>query len=138
VGENEGIELDPEPLFQLSSDPEPEEDTLRRTLVLAEQIYTHYPRKVGHKRAIRTIAKALKVESFNVLLAAVQEFAQSQAGHAGRFTPHPTTWFKQERWRDDRSLWHERRNEVADELHRSLDEAGAILRRLQGHDGWPV
>ena len=121
--------------FQLSSDPE---NSLRKRLHLAEQIYKHYPRKVGHKRAIRAIARALEAETYAVLLAAVQEFAQSRAGNAGRFTPHPTTWFNQERWRDDRSLWHERRNEVADELHRSLDEAGAILRRLQGDDGRPV
>jgi hypothetical protein len=136
-GELDHREFDPDSPFQLSSDPEPE-DSLRRRLPLAEQIYARYPRKVGHKRAIRAIAKALEAEAYGVLLAAVEEFAQSRAGHAGRFTPHPATWFNQERWRDDRSLWHERRNEVADELHRSLDEAGAILRRLQGDDGRPV
>jgi DNA-binding Lrp family transcriptional regulator len=130
-------EKDPDFCFRLSSDPEAE-DKLRRSHFLAEQIYEHYPRKVGHKRALRAIAKALEAESFAVLLAAVKEFAQSRAGNAGRFTPHPTTWFNQERWRDDRSLWNERHDEVADELHRSLDEAGAILRRLQGDDGRPV
>jgi hypothetical protein len=127
------LDLSSDPSFQK---PKPENRSLKARQ--CEEIYQHYPRKAGHKRALGAIAKALETEAFGVLLAAVKEFAQSRAGHAGRFTPHAATWFNQERWRDDRSLWHERRNEVADGLHRSLDEAGAILRRLQGDDGRPV
>lgn len=101
----------------------------------AEQLYQAYPRKEGHKEAIAAILKALKETSFDVLMDAVQEFARSPAGNRGVYTPHPSTWFNQERWNDDRSNWHKRRG-IAAELHESLNEAAHIVRRLQGgHDG---
>lgn len=75
------------------------------TSLEVEAIYQAYPIKVGKGRAIKEIAKALKKIPFDDLLRAVKEFAESDAGKAGEFTPHPSTWFHQERWLDDRNSW---------------------------------
>ncbi len=104
----------------------------------AEEMYQAYPRKEGHQKAIKSIVKALKEATFDTLKEAVEEFAGSNAGHAGKFTPFPATWFNQGRWKDDRSNWHKRFERAGDELHRSLDEAERIVQRLQDVDGGPV
>jgi len=103
----------------------------------AERIYQAYPRKEGHRKAITAILKALKQTSFDCLMEAVQEFARSPAGNRGSYIPHPTTWFNQGRWNDDRSNWHKRRG-VAAELHESLNEAERIVQGLQVGDDGPV
>ena len=71
----------------------------------AEEIYQAYPRKVAKPAAMKAIEKALKKSSFNDLMAAVREYAKSRDGEDPNFTPHPATWFNQERWNDDRKEW---------------------------------
>ena len=74
-------------------------------------IYRAYPRKVGRAAAIKAISKALKKVSFDELLEAVEAYARSRIDEDGQFrddrkyTPHPSTWFNQERWADDREEW---------------------------------
>ena len=71
----------------------------------AMSIYMAYPRKVARKAALRAIKKALLDEPFGDLLDAVEEYAEARKGQDSQFTPHPSTWFNQERWADDRSDW---------------------------------
>ena len=71
----------------------------------AMTIYAAYPRKVGRGAAIKAISKALKIVPFDELLEAVEMYARSRDGQERQFTPHPSTWFNQERWTDDRSEW---------------------------------
>jgi hypothetical protein len=80
-----------------------------------EVIYRAYPRKVGKKRAIETIRKAIKDiaargkipvdDAADWLHGRVVAFARSPAGQAGEFTPHPSTWFQQGRYDDDDQDW---------------------------------
>ena len=72
-------------------------------------IYAAYPRKVGKGEALKSIERALRSVSFDVLMEAVQAFAKSDKGMSGRFCPNPATWFNQERWNDDRSTWNDRK-----------------------------
>ncbi|MDM8008613.1 MAG: helix-turn-helix domain-containing protein [Phycisphaerae bacterium] len=78
-----------------------------------EAIYAAYPRKVGRPKALEGIAKAIErirakgnPDPAAWLLGRTKLFASSPAGDAGRFTPHPTTWFNQERYDDDEQEWH--------------------------------
>ena len=71
----------------------------------AMTIYLAYPRKVARKAALRAIKKALLEEPFGSLLDAVEEYAEAREGQDSQFTPHPSTWFNQERWADDRDDW---------------------------------
>jgi hypothetical protein len=84
---------------QLSGGERPPDDQI-------EQIYEAYPRHVELKRAKDAIRKALGKVPFEQLLEAVQAFAASPAGKAaGKFCPHPATWFNAERWNDDPADW---------------------------------
>src|SRR5690606_4759042 len=72
----------------------------------AEQIYQAYPIKVGRKKALEAITKALKECPFEQLLESVQEFAAAVDGTPDRSKiKHPATWFNQGCWDDDRSVW---------------------------------
>ena len=73
----------------------------------AEALYDLYPRHVKRQDSLRAINKALKSVSFDVLEAAVKEYAAARAapGHDEKYTPHCSTWFNKRRWEDDRSEW---------------------------------
>ena len=80
----------------------------------AEEIYAAYPRKVGRAAALKSIEKAMDLCESSALYKAVLDYAAAVKTWAptARFTasgtdtvPHPTTWFNQERWTDDRSEW---------------------------------
>jgi len=73
-----------------------------------------YPRKVAKPAALKAYARAiasLKAEHDGTadqwLLARTRQFAQSPAGQAGRYCPHPATWLNQERFNDDPQEWDE-------------------------------
>lgn len=74
----------------------------------AEKLYSMFPRKQGRLAALKAITKALKAETFGVLLEAVTAYAAavalwSEDDHC--FIPYPATWFNEERWKDDRKGW---------------------------------
>lgn len=78
-----------------------------------ETIYQTYPRHVGKAKALQAIRKALQEISRRDdipdpaawLVHRVQMFAQSPAGQAGTFTPHPATWMNQGRYDDNPEEW---------------------------------
>jgi len=79
-----------------------------------ERLYAAYPRRVGKQRAMKAIAKAVKIvqsrperqeDARDWLLARVKAFAASPAGNAGKYTPHPATWFNDGRFDDDDAEW---------------------------------
>ncbi|MCH8806653.1 MAG: helix-turn-helix domain-containing protein [Planctomycetes bacterium] len=83
---------------------------------VVEGIYQAYPRHVGKRTAIRAIRAALvriaaqpgigaHGQAGAWLLERVQAFANSPAGQAGKFTPHPATFFNSERYDDDSAEW---------------------------------
>jgi len=88
-----------------------------RTDEQAMALYKAYPRKVARGAALKAIKKALQTEPFEVLMDAVQEYSRAKEGQERQFIPHPSTWFNQERWDDDREDWWEgRRPEVPAEM----------------------
>lgn len=74
-----------------------------------EAIYAEYPRKVGKGAALKAIALACKKHDPEWLIERVRTYAASPAGQAGQFTPHPSTWFNQERFNDDEAEWQRER-----------------------------
>jgi hypothetical protein len=70
-----------------------------------EMIYEAYPRKIAKPAALRAIRKALAKHSFEFLLSCAKRYAISRAGQDPNFTPHPATWFNQERFNDDPATW---------------------------------
>lgn len=88
-----------------------------------EGIYLAYPRHVSKASALKAIGKALDriagrpdapADPVAWLLDRVQAFAESPAGQAGRFTPHPATWFNSGRYDDDSSEWNRREDFKSD------------------------
>jgi hypothetical protein len=117
----------PQPQPQLQPHPHPEQKDLsssiektvkakasvrRFTADEIETIYKAYPLHVKRTKAFEAIGKALKTiddpDPVQYLLAIVREFADSPAGKKGEFTPHPSTWFNDKRWLDDRAEWHKK------------------------------
>lgn len=74
-------------------------------MTTAEEIYQAYPRHVGKQAAIRAILRAMREHDPAWLLARVRLFASSPDGNAGRYTPHPATWFNAGRYDDDDREW---------------------------------
>ena len=77
---------------------------------LAERIYSVYPKKAGHPKAITAITRRLgaKNKNFDAMLKATKVFSELWSGVKGepfRFCPHPATWFNQERYSDDPETW---------------------------------
>ena len=70
-----------------------------------ERLYQEYPRKIAKPVALKAIRAALGKASYDVLMEAVQAYAKARIGQEKQYTPHPSTWFNQERWNDDRSEW---------------------------------
>lgn len=78
-------------------------------------IYNDYPKKVGRKAALLAIDRAIKrfvkeekcsaIDAAQTIHSRVIEFAKSPSGNAGKFTPHPATWFNQDRYLDDPKQW---------------------------------
>lgn len=75
------------------------------TLKQAEAIYTEYPKKVGKPDALRAIVKALGTTDAATLLSKTKLYAKSRVGEDAQFTPHPSTWFNQQRYNDDPATW---------------------------------
>lgn len=73
--------------------------------VTAEDIYAAYPRKVARPVAIKAIKKAMRSTDPSFLLEQTQKYAKARIGEDPNFTPHPSTWFNQERYNDDPSTW---------------------------------
>ena len=87
----------------------------KHTLSMCERVYQSYPRKVGKGVAVKSIAKAINrlmevegktdLEAASFLEERTKTFADTPSGRAGRFCPHPSTWFNQERYYDDEQEW---------------------------------
>ena len=72
--------------------------------ISAEDIYQAYPLKVGKPMALRSISKAMQKMPPETLLKLTKAYAARRGGDLS-FTPHPATWFNQERFNDDPSTW---------------------------------
>lgn len=85
-----------------------DDDTNRNIEPSIESIYAEYPKKVGKPKALLSIKKALEKIDFNTLLEKTRDYAAARKGSDPNYTPHPTTWFNQERYNDDPSTWVEK------------------------------
>lgn len=75
------------------------------SLARSEQVYGIYPRKVGRPFALRAIASAIKKHGFERVLAATKQFAVARPDRSDPYTPHPATFYNQERYLDDPQSW---------------------------------
>lgn len=73
---------------------------------IAVEIYEQYPRKVARPEAIRAICSAIdRGTPAEVLLERTKAYAKIRGQQSNGFTPHPSTWFNQDRFNDDPSTW---------------------------------
>lgn len=93
--------------------------------VEAETIYEAYPRKVGRPIAMRAIVKALKKVPFEKLLELTKQYAAIRKSEDPNFTPHPATWFNQERWSDDPSTWGRQHSQISQPNRRNAGVVAA-------------
>jgi hypothetical protein len=71
---------------------------------LFDEWYSHYPRKTGKQDAYRQFVKALKLVSFEKLLAGVIRFANDPNQHPKVLSSkikHPATWLSKGCWDDE-------------------------------------
>ncbi|MFP5367480.1 MAG: hypothetical protein ACLGIS_11630 [Actinomycetes bacterium] len=66
-----------------------------------DQWYAAYPRKIDKGHARTAFKTARKKTSFEVLMAAVQQFALHSKGTEPKFLAYPATWLNGERWEDE-------------------------------------
>lgn len=71
----------------------------------AEAIYEVYPRKVAKPMAVKAIIPCLKEISFEELLKLTAAYELARRGEDQAYTPHPSTWYNQRRYRDDPNTW---------------------------------
>jgi len=111
--ERDGVEP-----FSLNTDtedrtPSSRDDQAPQASII-NQIYDAYPRHIGKRSALQAITNCLtrfqkdcpeESDPAKFLLERTKLFASSPAGKRGRFTPHPATWFNQDRWADEEKEW---------------------------------
>ena len=68
-------------------------------------IYQAYPKKVARPMALKAIQKAIKKHGLAFVLEKTRQYATARANCDPAFTPHPATWFNQERYMDDPKTW---------------------------------
>ena len=109
-----------------------------------EEIYAQYPRQIAKKEALSAIRKALeRIESgeyknkpiardaaFAGLKTRVMLFADSPAGHKGKYTPHPATWFNRSSYLDDPKEWNDEQRFDNKASTRAQNNQAAILTGL--------
>jgi hypothetical protein len=101
----------------------------QESLAQIEEIYLAYPRKIAKAAALKAIRIAVKrmqerdanEDAYTFLLERTRLFAASADGNKGRFTPHPATWFNQERYLDDEQEWNVAENRSGN-LKRDLSQ----------------
>lgn len=105
----------------------------------ALEIYQRYPRKVGRTAALRAIKRALAriAESGEAsdpaayLRQQVEAFAESAAGKAGKYTPHPATWMNAGRYDDAAEEWQDQEPERKPVAGHDPDWARKLLEKNQ-------
>lgn len=121
----------------------------------AEEIYEIYPRKIGRRAALKAITSAIfrlkngsegppgVLQSFDdvrsYLIKQTKLFADSPAGQAGEFTPHPATWYDSSRYLDDEREWsrHGNGSQPSKTQQRIANNRAAIVEGLFGKDARP-
>lgn len=96
-----------------------------------EEIYALYPRKVGRRKALLEIDRALRrviegeagvkmsaQEAVTKMKNTVSFYATTPAGQKGEMTPHPTTFFHQGRYLDDPKEWFCEKPAESNQLNR--------------------
>tara|TARA_R100000750_G_scaffold62440_1_gene56195 strand:- start:757 stop:1497 length:741 start_codon:yes stop_codon:yes gene_type:complete len=100
------------------------------------EIYKAYPRKVGKPKALASIKKALNKISFEELLSKVILFAKSRENEDPKFTPHPSTWFNEERWNDTEDF-NPKRKFVQQSLFKNKPQLGVNKLTQEERDEMP-
>lgn len=104
-----------------------------------DRMYDAYPRKVGRAAALKSIKKALNriakggysaEQSIEFLLDRVACFAASPAGQKGQYTPHPSTWFNQDRFLDDEQEWQAKDRSGPVDTTPTFRESGKFTREF--------
>jgi len=108
------VEAEVEAEKKVSSPSDSHPDKSGNLRKLAEEIYQAYPRKVAKPAGLRAIGKALAKltqaeeehgAGFEFLLVQTTLFKKARVGQNPGLTPHPATWFNQERYNDDPETW---------------------------------
>lgn len=87
----------------LTTNPEPENGHSVPFQCL--EIFGAYPRRIGKPKALIAIRKALSKTTFEDLLTKTKAYASARHGEDPNFTPHPSTFYNQERYNDDPATW---------------------------------
>ena len=97
-----------------------------------EAVYEAYPRHIQKIEALKEIRAALNLLKKNrpdlpledhpaFLLEKTRTFAKSGAGRRGRFTPYPSTWFRNGQYLDDEQEWNTAQNRSGN-IQRTVEE----------------
>ena len=90
-------------LLQFNKESEPKIEINSEIIDHIEQLYKLYPRKVGCAKAKQSIKKSLIKDNFktieNSLLKQIDIWTRDKTKL--QFIPHPSTWFNEERWKDN-------------------------------------
>src|ERR1039457_252633 len=85
-----------------------------------QQIYDLYPRHEAKPAALRAIAKALQTTEPVFLAERVGMYADARAGQDMKYTPLPASWFNDERFNDDPSLWEQSNGTKAEPIQNQI------------------
>ena len=81
-----------------------QEKNLDKAQMLFDEFWSHYPNKVGKKRATKAFANLPRKDQ----LAALSDIKSGRFANADKkFVPHPTTYLHGERWNDESAVIEE-------------------------------
>lgn len=105
-----------------------------------ESIFAAYPRRVAKPDAFKAISKAIIKHGYDHVFDKTKQYASVRNSDKNQkvFTPHPSTWFKAERYNDDPSEWvdSERRSSPLDD-RRQLELVESEIKSLKERHAFP-
>ena len=66
-----------------------------------KELYNLYPKKVGRKKAMVAIEKALKITNIDTIKEGLLKYIDATKNTEPRYIKHPATWFNGECWDDE-------------------------------------
>ena len=97
-----------------------------------EAFWRTYPRRVGKGAARTKFERALKLATFEEIMAGLRRQLSYYATREQQFIPHPATWLFQERWDDEPQIaanTNQRRTirDAARDLEASFNYSGDVI-----------
>ena len=130
---------------QSSSESSNHHKTKTKTKIYREQleeVFNLYPRRIGKIEGLKQIKQAIKDHGLEFIIEKTKAYAKAREDKPMEYTPHPATWFFQERFNEDPATWAVAGSESGSSSHpwgymKQLELVEAEIKRIKERHAYP-